>query len=104
MLPSSANTYVVSFQSWLRAAISTTSSVCSVAQSTSNVAVYVVVPISVHVAGVLTADVIVALTVTLWLASLAHTLVAVHDLPSSAKSYLTVHAWFIAGTSSLVVV
>ena len=69
-----------------------------------NVAVYVVVPFAVHVAGVLTTDVIVASTVTLWLASLAHTLVAVHDLPSSAKLYSTVHAWLIAGTSSLVVV
>ena len=46
------------------AVISFTSRVCSAAHSTLNVAVYVVVPFSVHVAGVLTADVIVAFAVS----------------------------------------
>ena len=45
--------------------MSTTSSFCSSAQSSANVAVYVVVPLPSHVAGVLTALVIVAVAVTL---------------------------------------
>ena len=65
---------------------------------------YVVVPIVVHVGSTVTSDVIVALTVTLWFASLPQTLVAVHVFPSAAKLYSTVHAWLIAGMSSLVVV
>ena len=52
---------------------------------------YVVVPTPSHVAAVVTFDVTVAPAVSTWLASLAHTLVAVHDLPSSAKLYETVH-------------
>ena len=64
---------------------------------------YVVQPSTVHVAAVFTADVIVAVTVTLWFASFAQTLVAVHDLPSVAKLYVTVQSCPNAEPASVTV-
>ena len=66
--------------------MSSSSFVCVANAVFSNVAVYVVVPLPSHVAGVLTALVVLTVSVSTWLASFLQTRVAVTVLLSSAHS------------------
>ena len=66
---------------------------------------YVVQPFTVHVAVVLTSDVIVAVASSTWFASFLHTLCAVQAEPSAAKLYVTsFQSWLIAAMFSRVLV